>query len=431
MGKKATILLIKPPSLCVDDDRLEPHLGLLYVAATAREKGYEYINISDMSGCRNAEEVEERISHVPHADVYGITSFCTTYAYAKQIIAKIKHDTPSSYVVIGGNNPSGLPEFTFMDSGADVVITGEGEDAFVYCLDNYENGSLVRGIVSGIPRDDIDSYTFPARDLVNMSTFTRKLTNEPVVSLISSRGCKHRCVFCNSNVMGGGSHKVRYRSTVNVVREIESIRNSFRCYRFNDDNFTGNPNLNDLLKHMKYIDTTFRIFARIEDLDDATCALLKNAGCAHVSVGLESLNPDNLRVIGKGQQITKKDNVRIAKAHGLVVRSYFMVGLPYDTDETVQKYFNEASQLGVDEFSIYPIMPYPGTELARHPERLGYTITDPDFTHYVQIGRNYSTCYPMRHKNFMPADVERWRAMATSILESGGVVHTAKSEVAV
>ncbi len=431
MQKNTKVVLVNPPSLCVDDDRLEPHLGLLYVASAAREKGYRDVTISDMSGCQTAEEVEDKISHIPPADTYGITSLCTTYPYVKQIIAKIKHDVPLAYVGIGGPNPSGLPEFTLMDSGVDVVFTGESDDTFVYCLDRYEAGDAVRGIVKGIPRDDIDTYPFPARDLVDMSTYTRKLANESVVSLISSRGCQHQCIFCNSVVMGGGNHKVRYRSTANVTKEIGSLRKSFSCYRFNDDNFTGNPKLEDLLVHLKDFDILFRVFARVEDLDNATCALLKDAGCVHVSVGLETLNPDNLRIIGKARQIKKEDNIRIAKSYGLVVRSYFMVGLPFDTDETVQRYFHEASRLEVDEFAIYPMMPYPGTELAKFPGRLGYTIADPDFTHYIQIGRNCSTCYPLRHKNFAPADVERWHTMATDILESGGMLHVKDSGVAV
>jgi hypothetical protein len=39
--KRIKIAVVNPPSICVDDDRLEPPLGPLYLAATARQHGYE------------------------------------------------------------------------------------------------------------------------------------------------------------------------------------------------------------------------------------------------------------------------------------------------------------------------------------------------------------------------------------------------------
>ena len=208
------------------------------------------------------------------------------------------------------------------------------------------------------------------------------------------------------------------------------MRDRFRYYRFNDDYFTGNPNLEELLTRMKELDITFRIFARIEDLNEKNSRLLKEAGCVHVSVGLESLYAPNLKIIGKKAQAGHEDNVRIAKSNGLVVRSSFMVGLPFDTDETIEQSFRRAAQLGVDEFAIYPLIPYPGTAIAKFPERFGYTIVQEDFTDYVQMGKDERTSFALRHKNFSPEDVKRWLRVATEILKSDGAKHMSESEVA-
>ena len=423
-------VLVNPPSNCVNDDRVEPPLGLLYIAANLREMSYRNVSICDMSGVKSESEIKKKIRNVQGADVYGISCLCTNYLYAKEIIRHIKSTNRMSYVVIGGPNPSGTPEFTYNDSGADAVVVGEGEDIFKDCIDSFVDGSRLTGIQNGVGRTDIDSYAFPARDLVDLTTYSRKLMGNQVISLLSSRGCKHHCAHCNSVVMGGGNKIVRYRSPDNIIEEIRTMRDSSEYYRFNDDHFTGNPNLEELLMKMKDLDITFRIFARIEDLNDRNSRLLKEAGCIHVSVGLESLYPPNLKIIGKKSQVGHEDNVRIAKSNGLVVRSSFMVGLPFDTDETLEQSFTRAAQLEVDEFAVYPLIPYPGTAIAKFPEKFGYTIVHDDFTDYVQIGRDGRTSFALRHKNFSPEDVQRWLAMATEILKIGGAKHMSESKVA-
>lgn len=107
-----------------------------------------------------------------------------------------------------------------------------------------------------------------------------------------------------------------------------------------------------------------------------------------------------------------------------------MVGLPFDTDETIEQSFTRAAQLGIDEFTVYPLIPYPGTDIAKFPERFGYTLVNSDFTDYVQIGRGGRTCFALKHKNFGPEDVKRWVEVATQILKAGGAKHISESEVA-
>jgi anaerobic magnesium-protoporphyrin IX monomethyl ester cyclase len=430
MNRNIKIVLVVPPADCVNDDRLEPPLGLLYIAANLRENGYDNITICDMSGCKTGTEILERIRNIPNADVYGITCCCTNYYYAKEIICLIRSNNRFAYVVIGGPNPTGTPEITFNDSGSDALVVGEGEDIFKNCVDSYLNHSKLTGIQQSIVRRNIDSFAFPARDLVDLTTYSRELMGKPVISLISSRGCRYNCAHCNSVIMGGGERFLRYRSTENIIKEIVIMRSSFEYYRFNDDHFTGNPDLKGLLIRLKELDIKFRIFARIDDLNEINTRLLKDAGCVHVSVGLESLLPQNLKIIGKQDQIGFEQNVRIAKENGLVVRSSFIVGLPFDTDITIEESFKKAALLGIDEFAIYPLIPYPGTAIAKFPERYGYNIVNSNFGEYVQMGIDGRTCFALKHKNFGPEEVKRWFDLATKILKSGGAKHMSESNVA-
>jgi len=428
--ESAQIVMINPPSLCVEYVRLEVPLGLLYLASAAREREYNDIILYDMCGCTSEKEIAARIRNIPEAPIYALSALCTNHEYAKQVVRKIRIESPSAYIVMGGANPSALPELTLSETGVDVVVVGEGEDAFVSCIESCFLQQPVKGVVRGKPRNNIDTYPFPARDLVEADSYSRRLQGERVLSLLSSRGCIHRCAFCNSIVMGGGAAKVRYRSSDNVAREIESLRESCRYFRFNDDCFTANPRLKDLLARLSELDTTFRIFARIEDLTPEICRALRDSGCVHVAVGLESLNPDNLSIIGKAGQIGKERHVQAAKDAGLAVRAFFMVGLPYDTDETVEYYFSRVAELPLDEFSVYPMIPYPGTRIARHPQQFGYTIVNTDFRDYVQIGKGKRTCYALRHRNFEPEEVETWHHRVEQTLLDSGMRHSIDSDVA-
>ncbi|MBU2644408.1 radical SAM protein, partial [bacterium] len=323
-----------------------------------------------------------------------------------------------------------MPVETLQDTKVNLVVTGEGEDAFTETATNWVLKSPQYGIVKGKGRINIDEYAFPARELADFTSYSRKLNGNPVVSLISSRGCPHQCIHCNSVVMGGGADKVRYRSPGNIISEIQMLRKKYSSFRFNDDNFMGNPGLKKLLLELKDCGITFRIFCRVDDLDEEKCRLLKEAGCVHISLGLESLTVDNLRFLGKKQQIAREGNIRIAKDCGLTVRASFMVGLPYDNDISIENSFRRAAGLGIDEFAIYPLIPYPGSPIWKQPGKYEYSIIDTDFTHYVQMGKNGRTCTALKHKNFEAHDVKRWLMQATQIMKDGGISHMSDSKIA-
>jgi radical SAM superfamily enzyme YgiQ (UPF0313 family) len=323
-----------------------------------------------------------------------------------------------------------MPDETLADARPDAVVCGEGEQRIIECVARRDELRRSPRIITACPIANLDSLPFPARDLVDMSTYSRSLKGERAVCMISSRGCRYACMHCNSVVMGGGSRDTRYRTAGSVVTEMTALREQFRCFRFNDDHFTGNPDLPELLERIQDLDVEFRVFARVEDLTEQTCRQLKSAGCAHVSVGLESLNKANLKAIGKGRQAGHEGNVRIAADNGLCVRASFMVGLPHDSDETIERSFADAGALGLSEFAIYPLIPYPGTKLWRDPGKYGYEITERDFSKYVQLGVGGSTITALRHRNFSQDDVRRWLVRGDAILKESGVGHMRSSAVA-
>lgn len=441
------ICLINAPCTVIDDDNLEPQLGLLYIAAVLKENNYQ-VQIYSMTGCKDDREVDKKIKNIPEADVYGFTTYCTNYENIKKCIKHIRKidfilNCKDSIIILGGPNATALPEFTLEDANCDFVIVGEGEDAFLYLINEIKKLPIrnyylslpnYRKIIYRQGREDIDSYPMPAYDLINFNDYTRVLDGKRVVSIISSRGCDRNCTHCNSIIMGGGSRgrkKVRYRSVENVIKEIKYLQSlGFNKFRFSDDIFTSNPNLEEFCIELHKLNIEYRIFARVEDLTLDTCYLLAKSGCKHIAIGLESLNSDNLRFLRKQSQIGKEGNIWNAKEFGMMVRAYFIVGLPYDTDENIKEYFDKASKLPFDEFSLYPLICYPGTEIWKNPKKYGYTIIDEDFTKYIQIGKNKNTCFVLDHKCFNHEDVKRWVDYGNRLLQNRGKTHTENSKIA-
>ncbi len=112
-----------------------------------------------------------------------------------------------------------------------------------------------------------------------------------------------------------------------------------------------------------------------------------------------------------------------------------MVGLPFDTNNSIIQDFSNAAKLDFDEYAIYPLIPYPGTNIWKYPDKYGYQIVNKNFNDYIQLGTNVSTCFALKHYNkelnytFDPTDVERWHKIGHEIL-SKSKNHISISQIA-
>jgi radical SAM superfamily enzyme YgiQ (UPF0313 family) len=413
------VILINPPYSGIEDDALEENLGLSYIAGYLHSRNLR-VEINEMTG---KVPLDERLNKLGDALVYGISYYSTATESVTKIVNYIRSNKPNASIYLGGPHPTALPGATLKEMNVDGVIVGEGEQSFYNVVCSVKSGSPVRGIINGEIIQRMDDIPFPLRT-IDRSHFTRLLGNEHCISLLSSRGCPYGCLHCNSLIMGGGNPRIRFRSVSDVIDEIRYVKLlGYTKIRFNDDNFTVNPNLETLLEAIKKENIEFRAFGRVEHLIQPVCRLLKQAGCSMFSIGIESYNPDNLFFLRKATMLKHFANLKIAKDHGITIRASFMVGLPFDTEQTIERYFTKAAEeLDFDEFAIYGLIPYPGTPLYHDPSRYHYEITTHDYTKYMQIGKGGESCFVLRyndgHNAFEPDDVRRWYYRANKILST-------------
>lgn len=404
-----SVCLVHSPCPELRDDRLEPPLGLLYLAAHVREQGFDVV-VVDLSSQGEAGLA----TGVPDGfGAYGYSTYSVNFDITARLAATVRTRNPGSLVVAGGPHATALPE-SVLAHGFDSVVTGEGELAFAEILSLRAAGSPVPSIVAGLPPHPLDKLPLPAYDLVELESYSRVLDGSRCLSVLTSRGCPYRCSFCNSNIMGAG-RPIRFRSAESVAHELSILRQRYGIdhFRFQDDMFTINVRrVRDLTRMLSPMGISYRCFSRVNTCSAGMAGLLRAGGCVHASFGVESGSPTLLgkHAMNKGQT---PDQIRWAlrNAHeaGIRTRIFLIVGFPGETDETVEQTLSLVKSVPWDEFSVYPLIAYPGTPMHDRPEEFGITHIDRTYSNYLQIGENRRAGFTIRTAEFDETKVREWR----------------------
>lgn len=203
------------------------------------------------------------------------------------------------------------------------------------------------------------------RDLTIENYFVGYLLH-PFISFYTGRGCPARCTFCLWPQTLGG-HRYRTRSPKTVVREVEEGKALFpqaREWFFDDDTFTADPDRAvEISEGMRRLGLTWSCNARA-NLDYATLRSLANNGLRLLVVGFESGNQQILNRIRKGVTLdTARRFMHNCRQLGIKVHGTFIIGLPIETRETIEKTIRFAQELDPYTIQVSIAAPFEGTEL--------------------------------------------------------------------
>jgi anaerobic magnesium-protoporphyrin IX monomethyl ester cyclase len=327
------------------------------------------------------------------ADVVGITAPTPTIPYVARIARGLRRQNPRARIVLGGIHPSVMPEQTLAECpDVDFLVIGEGEESFADLVDNLlgrregevpglweRHNGTVRATAPRAPIAALDALPFPARDLFDLSLYrsapTKKVSDEGATPILTSRGCPYDCAHCPSKLIW--NRRVRYRSTQNVVDEIETCVTHFDLREFNffDDTFTLNrQRVHDICSEIlrRGLTIYWICFARANTLDAETVALMKKAGCRKISIGFESGHQGILDLMRKGTLVEDgRRTARIIRAAGVAAHGSFMLGNVGETEATIRETIRYAKSLDLDNATFFITTPYPGTDLFAEASRLG------------------------------------------------------------
>ncbi|MCB9079228.1 MAG: radical SAM protein, partial [Anaerolineaceae bacterium] len=370
------VMIVNPRFHLPIDTRTSPHLGLAYLAAVSEQRGDDVL-------VYDADVEDDPITEVINRfdpQIVGITANTPQVKSAwrtAQAVKSIK-DVP---VVLGGPHVSVLPAESAVKPQVDVVVRGEGEAVWIKLCEIIEQAgqqtshftardllNSEAGLLDGLlgisyvttdgrerhnpdhpPIADLDTLPFPAYHFFKMDRYTNLQPATDAVdgaksfSVMTSRGCPYRCTFCSQSIM---PVKWRARSPESVLAEWQHLVHNLGAQEIGVLDDSANIQVNrlekiaDLLVEHK-INHVPWIFVNGIRANLATVPLLtrlKQAGLKRVAFGVESGDPDVLLSIDKKiDHNTIRQAFKNAKQAGLETIGFFIIGLPGENEESMER----------------------------------------------------------------------------------------------
>src|SRR5262249_16018028 len=298
-----------------------------------------------------------------------------------EVAAAVKAQHPDTIVGMVGPHPTVLPERTLQDAPAvDYVCRNE----FDYSVKELAEGARfadVRGIVyragdatyqhtAARPVDEnLDALPWVTRvykrDL-DIEKYNIPWMRWPYASIYTTRGCPPHCTFCLCPHTTT-RHPYRKRSIDDVIAEMTWAKDhlsTVKEFYFDDDTFSfEKERTREIARRLKPLGITWGGNVR-GNLDYETLRIMKEGGARNLVVGYESSSQQILNNVKKGIRVEKYvEFTRNAKPAGVMIHGAFIVGLPGETEKTLDDTIRFACELDLDTIQVSLAAPYPGTQL--------------------------------------------------------------------
>jgi len=372
-----------------------PPLGLLYVGSALKEKGHE-VRLIDAEEKKIDLELLGKLIKNYNPQVIGISVTTPIFKRARETAAYLKKMLPNVLIIFGGPHLASFPKISLEFEEIDYGVVGEGEVTIcelIEAIEKKQNPERIKGIVfrknnqiiQTEPREmiqNLDEISFPAWDLIDIKNYHDIMSKRKAfVTMISSRGCPYNCLWCDPE--GRFGKTFRARSADNILKEIDFLYNKYgiREILFYDDTFTVDRqrivNLCNKILEKKW-DLIWECRTRVNLVDEELIKLMAAAGCYRIRFGIESGNDEVLKFVRKG--ITKEQArkaVGWCKKYEIEVFTYFMLGLPTETEESMQETIKFAIELNPDYTTFSPTIAFnKGNDLFKWAAERGFIKKD-------------------------------------------------------
>lgn len=296
----------------------------------------------------------EAVDYDAPTDLVGISVQTFTAKRAYEIAAEFRRRNIP--VAMGGFHVSAVPDEAAQH--ADAVVIGQAEDLWPRLLEDARSGRLQR-VYRQQQRPSLRGLRY-SRDIFHGKRYLR-------VNMVEfGRGCPYSCGFCSVSEFFG--RRKDCRPIGEVVDEIRALPRWI--VEFVDDNLIGDlPRAKELLRALIPLKIRWVAQAGIEfAFDEDLLKLAAASGCAGLLIGLESLNQESLRQMGKSARCRADQFANaIARihAHGIRICASFLFGYDHDTPEAFQNTLTFANEQKFALALFNHLTPFPGTPLYR------------------------------------------------------------------
>lgn len=399
------------------DDEFAP-IGLLILATVAKNSGYStrlcdlnqmYISKNEKIGpsgevviesiCEN--EIRDYLSKYNNPTFIVSTSFTHNINVSLLILKIAKKLFPNSYTMIGGVHATYLSneilqEHPYVDmiikgpcgiNFKDIIgaiVSGKGMERLSNV--SYRDGGKIKNQKRTKCDTYFKNYITPDLGLLDIKIYKKN----PIFSIFTQFGCNFNCDYCVDRTFYDGK-SITFQ--INEIKtQIENIFSIFgkKIIQINDDTFTFNRKrceaVLELLKEENF-DTMFQIQTRLDLISDSLLKKMRNSGIHFINYGVENICNNVLRGMHRKYEYPQiEDVLRKTKEKDIVTGSFWMIGLPGETQDTINQ--NRESLVSwltrglIDLYELSVFVPYPGTPIFYNPSKYKLQIYTYDYSKY-------------------------------------------------
>ncbi|MBI1783505.1 B12-binding domain-containing radical SAM protein [Candidatus Sumerlaeota bacterium] len=262
-------------------------------------------------------------------------------------------------VIMGGYHVTLIPEEAALEANA--IVVGDSEPVWSEVIADARAGRL-KPRYDGRGRRELKGI-HPRRKIFEGKSYQN-------ITLVEfARGCNFRCDFCSITAYHGASQN--HRPAAEVAREMRETGS--RRFFIVDDNIVSQPaRARELCKELAPLKINWVGQASIHIANDENLLdLMVKSGCRGVLIGMESIDPANLRDMGKEWNLAHggyAESLRRFREHGLAVYGTFVFGYDQDDQTIVEKSVAFAKEQRLFLAAFNHLIPFPGTPLFRRLE---------------------------------------------------------------
>lgn len=382
MANPRKILLLNPPGretyirdyYCSHASKATYNWGPFDLIALSGSLGHDH-TLSVVDAMIDRLSPEETMTQVARLDVDTIVFLTGAVSWDQdfELLQKLSEKTGTAYDCIGcgdvlfAEDVKFLEKFDFLKA---CVLDFTSSDLAAWLLGNEgpfaalsfkkPDGSIVAA-TRRFPRETLE-LPLPRYEMFPYRKYRiphgRRV---PYAGFLASYGCPYRCDYCI-----GGELGFKLRDIDNAMEEMRYLKAiGIRELWFKDLVFGAKRDFyGDLLERMiaEKLEFTWVCLSRANVLNEPLLRLMKRAGCHTIQLGVETEDDELLQRYSKGLDQDKvRRAVSLCKTVGIRVLAHYMLGLPGDDEEKIERTIEYAIELDTAFASFNIAMPRMGT----------------------------------------------------------------------
>ncbi len=395
-----------------------PPLGLLYLSAWLEKHGVDN-DVFDTTFSTKEKLFSFLLEKQP--DIIPIYTNLMTKVNVVKIVQFVRaQDTlKNAVIVIGGPDVTYNIE-NYLNTGADILVIGEGEQTMLEITMSVASGNKDYGHITGVAYrnsegdiiktagrqkiKDVDQLPFPNRKKIDLPKYLnawKEKHGQNAVSVSTQRGCPYTCKWCSTAVYG---QSYRRRSPKHVVDELLHIKEQYDpdTLWFVDDVFTVSHKWlaafrDEVVSRNAII--PFECITRADRMNEDVIEMLKEAGAFRVWIGAESGSQRIIDAMDRRVEVGKvREMIQKTRLQGIQAGTFIMLGYPGETAEDIEETIHHLKTSNPDHFTITIAYPIKGTGLYDQIEDVRTTF--PDWNTSTDRDIDFKRTYPKRYYEY-------------------------------